>query len=89
MYVQMIPKSADFLFCQSNLGDTQYLYIDLAITTTVAILMGWTGAHTELVAQRPRGSLTSGPNLFSIFSQIFVTTAVQVRAARDILLPIF
>lgn len=32
--------------------------------------MGWTTAYTELVPKRPPGSLTTGPNLFSIFSQV-------------------
>ena len=63
---------------QTNLGDTQYLYIDLAITTTVAVLMGWNEAYCDLVPERPNGSLTSGPNLFSIFSQIFISVIVQV-----------
>lgn len=65
---------------KTNLGDEQFLYIDLVITTTVAVLMGWTGAHEKLVKQRPPGSLVAGPNLVSIFTQIFVTLAVQVGA---------
>ena len=64
----------------TNLSDNQFLYIDLAITTTVAILMGWTGPWETLVAQRPPGSLISGPNLFSIFSQILLSLGVQVGA---------
>ena len=67
----------------TNLSDNQFLYIDLAITTTVAILMGWTGpCQAGLVAQRPPGSLISGPNLFSIFSQILLSLVVQVGAYR-------
>ncbi len=64
----------------TNLGDQQFLYIDLVITTTVAVLMGWTKAYTRLVPERPPGSLVSGPNLVSIFTQIFVTMAIQVGA---------
>ena len=30
----------------SNLGDFQYLYIDLFIITPFAVTMSWTGAHT-------------------------------------------
>ena len=44
----------------TNLGDTQFLYIDLVITTTVAVLMGRTGPWERLVAKRPQGSLVSG-----------------------------
>jgi cation-transporting ATPase 13A3/4/5 len=64
----------------TNLGDAQFLYIDLVITTTVAVLMGWTKAYDKLVPQRPPGSLVSGPNMVSIFSQILVTMAIQVGA---------
>ena len=46
---------------RTNLGDTQYLYIDLVITTTVAVLMGRTKPWNVLVKQRPPGKF------FSIF----------------------
>ena len=59
-------------------AENQFLYIDLAITATVAVLMGWTGPHTKLAWKRPPGSLISGPNLFSIFSQILLAMAFQV-----------
>ena len=64
----------------TNLGDQQFLYIDLVITTTVAVLMGWTQSYGKLVPERPPGSLVSGPNLVSIFAQIIVTMIVQVGA---------
>jgi len=65
---------------QTNLGDAQFLYIDLAITATVAVFMGWTSAYEKLSSVRPPGSLVSGPNLFSIFSQIGLTIVSQVGA---------
>ena len=65
---------------QTNLGDAQFLYIDLAITATVAVCMGWTGPYHKLSSIRPPGSLVSGPNLFSIFSQIGLTVLSQVGA---------
>ena len=64
----------------TNLGDQQFLYIDLVITTTVAVLMGWTKSYEKLVPQRPPGSLMSGPNLVSIFAQILVTLLIQIGA---------
>ena len=39
----------------TNLGDTQFLYIDLVITTSVAVLMGRTKPWSVLVKQRPPG----------------------------------
>ena len=65
---------------QTNLGDTQFLYIDLVITTTVAVFMGWTKPYDKLSKVRPPGSLVSGPNLFSIFAQIGLTIVSQVGA---------
>jgi len=65
---------------RTNLGDTQYLYIDLVITTTVAVLMGRTKPWNVLVKQRPPGSLVAGSTLFSIVCQILATLAAQVVA---------
>jgi magnesium-transporting ATPase (P-type) len=65
---------------RTNLGDTQFLYIDLVITTTVAVLMGRTGAYSRIVKQRPFGNLVAGATLMSIFSQILVSLAAQVIA---------
>merc|ERR1719270_1449435 len=55
---------------KTNLGDTQFLYIDLVITTSVAVLMGRTGPWHTLVSKRPPGSLVSGPTLASILAQV-------------------
>jgi len=63
---------------RTNLGDTQFLYIDLVITTTVAVLMGRTKPWNVLVKQRPPGSLVAGVTLFSIFCQILATLAAQL-----------
>ena len=65
---------------RTNLGDSQFLYIDLVITTVVAVFMSWTGASERIVAKRPSGSLVSGTNLFSILSQIVVVFAAQIGA---------
>jgi len=62
----------------SNLGDWQFLYIDLVIITSLALVMGKTEAHPLLVARRPGGSLMSPVVLFSLISQIIVQTIVQV-----------
>ena len=70
---------------KTNLGDTQFLYIDLVITTTIAVgisssssstmivsqvLMGRTGPLDKLSCQRPPGSLVTGPTLASILAQV-------------------
>jgi len=65
---------------KTNLGDTQYLYIDLVITTTVAVLMGKTEAYDVIVKKRPAGSLVSGHTLISIFCQILACLGGQLAA---------
>ncbi|XP_072101039.1 polyamine-transporting ATPase 13A2 isoform X1 [Mobula birostris] len=62
----------------SNLGDWQYLYFDLVITTTVAILMGRTGPAKELVAQRPVGSLINITILGSLLLQTILVILIQI-----------
>lgn len=65
---------------KTNLGDSQFLYIDLAITTTVAVLMGRTGPWNKLVKQRPPGSLMAGPTMASILLQILLCFGGQIGA---------
>ena len=65
---------------RTNLGDTQFLYIDLVITTTVAVLMGRTGPWDSLVKERPPGSLVSAGNLLSVGLQILASFAGQMAA---------
>uniref|UniRef100_A0A8C5KNQ8 Polyamine-transporting ATPase 13A3 n=1 Tax=Jaculus jaculus TaxID=51337 RepID=A0A8C5KNQ8_JACJA len=56
----------------SNLGDFQFLFIDLAIILVVVFTMSLNPAWKELVAQRPPSSLISGALLFSVLSQIII-----------------
>ena len=60
----------------SNLGDVQFLYIDLVITTSVAVLMGYTAAARGLHRRRPPGSLLGVGNMCSILTQVRRRTAV-------------
>jgi hypothetical protein len=64
--------------CASILGTVQFLYIDLFITTSIAVLMGYTGPAARLVSERPMGSLTSASNIVPLVLQVFVTVAVQI-----------
>ncbi|KAL3862341.1 hypothetical protein ACJMK2_008316 [Sinanodonta woodiana] len=63
-----------------DLADMQFLYIDLVITTTVAILMGYTKSYHKLVAQRPEGSLVKLSNLLSILIQVVLAVVILVAA---------
>ncbi|XP_044277119.1 polyamine-transporting ATPase 13A2 isoform X3 [Varanus komodoensis] len=62
----------------TNLSDSQFLFFDLAITSTVAALMGRTAPATGLGPARPRGTLISVPVLGSLLLQTGLLIAVQV-----------
>ncbi|XP_058151540.1 polyamine-transporting ATPase 13A3 isoform X3 [Dasypus novemcinctus] len=61
----------------SNLGDFQFLFIDLAIILVVVFTMSLNPAWKELVAQRPPSGLISGTLLFSVLSQILICIGFQ------------
>ncbi|XP_068097680.1 polyamine-transporting ATPase 13A2 isoform X2 [Hyperolius riggenbachi] len=62
----------------TNLGDFQFLLIDLVITTTVAILMSRTGPASELGLRRPLGTLISISVLGSIVFHTLLIILVQM-----------
>ncbi|XP_033084014.1 cation-transporting ATPase 13A2 isoform X3 [Trachypithecus francoisi] len=62
----------------TNLGDLQFLAIDLVITTTVAVLMSRTGPALALGRVRPPGALLSVPVLSSLLLQVALVTGVQL-----------
>ncbi|XP_034743036.1 probable cation-transporting ATPase 13A3 isoform X5 [Etheostoma cragini] len=64
----------------SNLGDFQFLFIDIAIILIIAFTMSLNPAWKELVWQRPPSSLISGPLLFSVLTQILTSLVFQVLA---------
>ncbi|XP_052286292.1 polyamine-transporting ATPase 13A3-like isoform X2 [Dreissena polymorpha] len=63
-----------------NLSDWEFLYIDLLITTTIAVLMGYTAAYDRLVAARPEGSLIKPSNILSILLQVLAAALFQAAA---------
>ncbi|XP_044277075.1 polyamine-transporting ATPase 13A3 isoform X1 [Varanus komodoensis] len=62
---------------QSNLGDFQFLFIDMAIILVVVFTMSLNAAWKELVAQRPPSGLISAPLLCSVLSQILICLGFQ------------
>ncbi|KAM5248693.1 polyamine-transporting ATPase 13A2 [Ctenodactylus gundi] len=62
----------------TNLGDLQFLVIDLVITTTVAVLMSRTGPALALGRARPPGALLSVPVLGSLLLQVALVAGVQL-----------
>uniref|UniRef100_A0A8C1KZK0 ATPase 13A3 n=1 Tax=Cyprinus carpio TaxID=7962 RepID=A0A8C1KZK0_CYPCA len=62
----------------SNLGDFQFLFIDIAIILVIVFTMSLNSAWKELVAQRPPSGLVSGPLLFSVLTQIIICLGFQI-----------
>ncbi|CAN9503180.1 unnamed protein product [Ophioblennius macclurei] len=73
--------SVTFLYSiLSNLGDFQFLFIDIAIILIVVFTMSLNPAWKELVLRRPPSSLISGPLLFSVLTQIVTCFCFQALA---------
>ncbi|KAM9720213.1 polyamine-transporting ATPase 13A3-like [Menidia menidia] len=64
----------------SNLGDFQFLFIDIVIILIIAFTMSLNPSWKELVWRRPPSSLISGPLLFSVLTQILTCLVFQVLA---------
>ncbi|XP_048833620.1 polyamine-transporting ATPase 13A3 isoform X1 [Brienomyrus brachyistius] len=61
----------------SNLGDFQFLFIDIAIILLIVFTMSLNPAWKELVARRPPSGLISRPLLFSVMTQILICLGFQ------------
>lgn len=72
------PLSACLPQINTNLGDLQFLAIDLVITTTIAVLMSRTGPAQKLVRARPPGALLSVPVLGSLLLQVALVAGIQL-----------
>ncbi|XP_078283854.1 polyamine-transporting ATPase 13A3-like [Rhinoraja longicauda] len=65
---------------RGNLGDSQFLFIDLVIIMSVMFTMSLNASWKELVPRRPLTSLISVPILLSMILQTLITLAFQVAA---------
>ena len=62
----------------SNLGDWQYLYIDLIQVFALALVMGYTGPYSRLAVRRPSANLVNSVNLASCAVHMVLAIAFQV-----------
>jgi cation-transporting ATPase 13A3/4/5 len=62
----------------SNLGDIQFLFIDLFLILPLAVFMGWSGPHPVLCPKRPTASLVSRKVLVPLLGQILLQFVVQL-----------
>ena len=81
LYSAIQFSTVSFLYASaSNLGDFQFLFIDLVLILPIAIFMGWTAAHPLLSRKRPTASLVSRKVLTPLLGQIALCVAVQAVA---------
>ncbi|RMZ86151.1 hypothetical protein DV737_g202, partial [Chaetothyriales sp. CBS 132003] len=79
LYSAIQFTTVSFLYASaSNLGDFQFLFIDLALILPIAIFMGWTGAYPELSTKRPTASLVSRKVLTPLLGHIGLCVLVQL-----------
>lgn len=79
LYSAIQFTSVSFLYASaSNLGDFQFLYIDLLLILPIAIFMGWTGAYPHLSRKRPTASLVSRKVLTPLLGQIVICVLTQL-----------
>ena len=78
LYSAIQFTSVSFLYATaSNLGDFQFLYIDLLLILPIAIFMGWTGPYPQLSPKRPTASLVSRKVLIPLIGQIILCILTQ------------
>lgn len=78
LYSAIQFTSVSFLYASaSNLGDFQFLFIDLALILPIAIFMSWAGPFPELCRKRPTADLVSRKVLTPLLGQMCVCIAIQ------------
>ncbi len=64
-------------FIGKNLGDYQFLYIDLVLVVPLSTFMGYTGPYKVLTQHLPAGSLLSPPVIVSVVGSFLIQFAFQ------------
>jgi len=85
LYSAIQFTSVSFLYASaSNLGDFQFLFIDLLLILPIAIFMGWTGPFPVLCQKRPTANLVSRKVLTPLLCQIAICILVQAVAFQAV-----
>jgi cation-transporting ATPase 13A2 len=78
--------SVSFLYASaSNLGDFQFLFIDLLLILPIAIFMGWSGAYPILSRKRPTANLVSRKVLTPLLGQMVFCILFQAVAWTQVM----
>ncbi|XHG00469.1 hypothetical protein AWENTII_003921, partial [Aspergillus wentii] len=83
LYSAIQFSTVSFLYkSASNLGDFQFLFIDLLLILPIAIFMGWTGPYPVLSRKRPTADLVSRKVLTPLLGQIIICVSSQLVAYK-------
>ncbi|ODA83826.1 hypothetical protein RJ55_02342 [Drechmeria coniospora] len=78
LYSSIQFTSVSFLYAKaSNLGDFQFLFIDLVLILPIAVFMGWTGPSPALCRKRPTADLVSLKVLTPLLGLMCVCIFIQ------------
>ncbi|ROV91457.1 hypothetical protein VSDG_07194 [Cytospora chrysosperma] len=81
LYSAIQFTTVSFLYASaSNLGDFQFLFIDLALILPIAVFMSWAGPYPELCRKRPSADLVSRKVLTPLLGQMCICIAIQAVA---------
>lgn len=81
LYSAIQFTSVSFLYASaSNLGDFQFLFIDLALILPIAVFMSWAGPYPELCRKRPTADLVSRKVLTPLIGQMCICILIQAAA---------
>ncbi|ODH51733.1 hypothetical protein GX48_02200 [Paracoccidioides brasiliensis] len=85
LYSAIQFTSVSFLYASaSNLGDFQFLFIDLLLILPIAIFMGWTGPSPTLGRKAPTSNLVCRKVLVPLLGQIGICIIVQAVAFKTV-----
>ncbi|KAF4585430.1 P-type ATPase [Ophiocordyceps camponoti-floridani] len=81
LYSAIQFTSVSFLYAKaSNLGDFQFLFVDLLLILPIAVIMGWAKPATTLCPKRPTADLVSRKVLTPLLGVMFICICVQGAA---------
>ncbi|RYC55597.1 hypothetical protein CHU98_g10610 [Xylaria longipes] len=81
LYSAIQFTSVSFLYASaSNLGDFQFLFIDVLLILPIAIFMGWSGPYPVLSKKRPTANLVSRKVLAPLLGQMMICILIQAAS---------
>ncbi|KAK5993150.1 putative cation-transporting ATPase [Cladobotryum mycophilum] len=81
LYSAIQFTSVSFLYTKaSNLGDFQFLFIDVLLILPIAVFMGWAGPAEKLCQKRPTADLVSRKVLTPLLGLMVLCVGVQAAA---------